>query len=492
MSGLSERVARPFSRWRIEPYPDEPAHGYFARLVAEEQSDNARSYAREIGLEGRNPVPMELFGAISQLPLPQEWVARLRHATPDITKEGVFLAGQRFSRRQWSLRRRYCPGCIAEAPYHRTWWNLLPIVECPFHHVRLEDHAPDGREIMFYWPYFDESPKGLKLGVRMSRGSPGRTFEAYVLGRLGISEPFQSPTYDEMDLGEAAHMCGSLGYILASDRFPKIRKGQLPPARWAEGFEASREGNVHLVESLMAWVRREIPDEERQRGWTVCWSRFVGRGRYFWPNSASILRHAMRKAVISMNNPARGHFAAGDFSSEEVGLHTLIERLGLPRTAVRRIVSQLQLVPDPAPRRWRIYLSRQQVEQIERELSDLMTVQEVANFLNVPNGCTGALHRAGVFRQADGMSFYGKPRFRRSELEDVLRRIDAIPSGPADATLSLCRVAKRTGVPIGKIAVKAYLGEIDGVVRMEGVRGFRSLRIPAESWRWKRWHSQPK
>ncbi len=46
---IDNALARPFSRWDLDLGEGEPAHGYFARLVANEGHNSVRIYANEIG-----------------------------------------------------------------------------------------------------------------------------------------------------------------------------------------------------------------------------------------------------------------------------------------------------------------------------------------------------------------------------------------------------------------------------------------------------------
>ena len=39
-------------------------------------------------------------------------------------------------------RRKFCPACIGEAPYHRAFWDLTLATVCPVHAVRLVDRCP--------------------------------------------------------------------------------------------------------------------------------------------------------------------------------------------------------------------------------------------------------------------------------------------------------------------------------------------------------------
>ena len=87
----------PFSRWDIENQPDEPAYGYYARLVANEGHESIRRYSNGIDVDARYINAERMLNVLLRLPLSDERKVRLLHATPIRDDEGYLLGGQRFN-----------------------------------------------------------------------------------------------------------------------------------------------------------------------------------------------------------------------------------------------------------------------------------------------------------------------------------------------------------------------------------------------------------
>jgi hypothetical protein len=202
----------PFSRWNVENAPEEPAHGYFARLVVAEGHSSVTRYADGIDVDTRYTHPETLLDVLLKLPLSEERKARLRNATPRRDGEGVWLAGQRFNVTDLSFSsRRWCPGCLHESAHHRAWWDIVAITECPFHCQPLHDQDEMSNPVRWWWPVMHMSPRGVMLSKQMARIEASQTFEAYVIGRLGFGPLVVAPLLDQSDLGTVIDVCQIVG-----------------------------------------------------------------------------------------------------------------------------------------------------------------------------------------------------------------------------------------------------------------------------------------
>src|SRR5262245_46251600 len=93
----------PFPNWD-DPRHDEPAHGYFVRLVGLNNQLSARAAAHTFGLNGRDLQPSECLDFAMSFPIEKK---QLLVATPTVNRATVTMFGETFRRRDWSIRKRY-------------------------------------------------------------------------------------------------------------------------------------------------------------------------------------------------------------------------------------------------------------------------------------------------------------------------------------------------------------------------------------------------
>jgi hypothetical protein len=151
---------------RVYPYPDEPLHGYVARLARLYGAGSIGAFLAD-DLGGLLPA-VQVFdgqaqGAIARLvDLPADVFAA---ATFVRTAPGAFaLNGEALGAAHWSHKRlKLCPACLradAALPgrpkfraHLRSWWNLEAVRACPIHGTELigadrgTGHQPDWRAL---------------------------------------------------------------------------------------------------------------------------------------------------------------------------------------------------------------------------------------------------------------------------------------------------------------------------------------------------------
>src|SRR5260370_13725510 len=182
---LHGRGEPPLPGWD-KPRHDEPAHGYFVRLVGLNEQLRATAAASSFCLHGRVIQSSEcLYFAMS---FPVECKERLLSATPTVNNATVTMFGETFRRRDWSIDRRYfCPGCLAEDAYHRFYWDIVVFRHCPFHGQPLRCVDTSGHPVPWWSPSFEYSPFGNPIAECRKRvTSVGPSIESYTLGRLGL------------------------------------------------------------------------------------------------------------------------------------------------------------------------------------------------------------------------------------------------------------------------------------------------------------------
>jgi TniQ len=182
---LHGRGEPPFPSWD-QPRQDEPAHGYFVRLAWLNGQLSAAAVANLFGLNGRNLQPSECLDFATCLPVENK--ERLLAATPMVSSKTVTMFGETFRRCDWSITKRYfCPGCLAEDAYHRSFWDLVAFRHCPFHDEPLRCVDRSGHTVPWWSPSFERSPTGYPItSDREGVSSVPLSIESYILGRLGL------------------------------------------------------------------------------------------------------------------------------------------------------------------------------------------------------------------------------------------------------------------------------------------------------------------
>jgi hypothetical protein len=473
-----QALTRPFSNWSIEPFPDEPAHGYFLRLVANEEHHSAKVYANEIGIDGRAVDPSTRLDVILRLPLPEEWRERLLNATPRFDDGSIVIAGHAFADRQWAIpTRRYCPGCLAEAAYHRAWWDIEAVETCPHHGVPLNDAGPDGKPVPWWWPHIGQTPTGDSLGLRMPRVDCRPSFEAYLLGRLGFGDPFPAPLLDGAALAAVIPACESLGKLLRS---PWLREHPDKISGSHEiGYQALSEGPARLVETLREWVRREVPERDRRRGHDVTFGWLNARRRTLLAPFPELFQNAMKKAVAADNRPKPRVTTDADFHDPAIGIEALAQELAIARRGVAFVAARLGILPERGWYRARVYFDSGDVALIREYLADIVTVEEATAIVGLPKFQLMPLVRTGFLTRIPYVSSGARGyRFERAEAERLVADVvGKVRVGKMAGTISLRTMSRHLKVEPGAVAALVADGRIVPACRQPDVEGFVGLRF---------------
>src|ERR1700730_6882943 len=249
---LHGRGEPPLPNWD-KPRLDEPAHGYFVRLTGLNNQLSASVVASSFGLNGRDLQPAECLDFAMSFPI--EGKERLLSATPTVNNATVKMFGETFRRRDWSIDRRYfCPGCLAEDAYHRSYWDIVVFRHCPFHDQPLRYVDTSGHVVPWWSPSFEGSPFGKPIAQSHKRvSSVGPSIEAYTLGRLVLIEKLPVPIPDNLttlaNVFSAIEFAGKLALGGRRETRPSLTalgKG----AAFGAGFEMLRGGSDAINRAL--------------------------------------------------------------------------------------------------------------------------------------------------------------------------------------------------------------------------------------------------
>ncbi|KRC01598.1 hypothetical protein ASE23_08600 [Rhizobium sp. Root73] len=275
------RLQRIFSRWRVRPCFGEGARSYFTRLVMDGEELTPRDFAlRSDMYRGGDPI-RQILKAVTDLPIAEEEKASLVRWTPiPATRSKNTTAPPRASRR--SLR--YCPECVKEAPYHRSWWDVRSLTRCLFHGNSLRLGEGDSS-----YPFYGH----LKGGLGVGRGSCPNdgSYDCYQLQRMGIVEPLvPRPLLDGIPFDVVVHFVERIGRLLSQSKV--VATPRISRTSQETGFEALGKDVDHLESRFADWLAANNSLEELKTG---------NLANYGWGEHIGQFLHAIRDTELFQN-----------------------------------------------------------------------------------------------------------------------------------------------------------------------------------------------
>ncbi|ASP68635.1 TniQ family protein [Sinorhizobium meliloti] len=403
-----EMFRLPFTSWRSKPGLGDPAHGYFARLVAEGQHVSARVYANELEINGRNIVMQELLDELLKLPLSEEYKESLIRWTPILDDGFQRLAGETLRKRQMSFyNRRFCRACLAESAHHRVWWDIVDFHICPFHAEPIDDRSAAGDQIKWWFPSFETDPDGEPLGRPASLLLEPADFEWYVLSRFGCVESYARPLLDGAPLHEVIDVCGAVGRLLAN---PWMRSA---PAIGREdcrtGFLALSGSLSDLETSFVMWLESNVVQQVRNRGIYNGYGWFMPRGeRNFleaalWPD----IDVAVRRAFAKTGRIGRQSAGVDQLPHREITIKEAAAAIGVDVRGLRSISQQAGITVRSSDPAMRAFLTDDQVVRLHAMAKDMINVKKAATRLGCSQACVRDFVSMGVINGFSRTRIFG-------------------------------------------------------------------------------------
>lgn len=484
---LHARGEPPFPSWD-DPRHDEPAHGYLVRLVGLNDQLSASAVASSFGLNGRDFQPTECLDFAMSFPIENK--ERLLSATPTVNKASVTMFGETFRRRDWSIEKRYfCPGCLAEDAYHRSFWDLVAFRHCPFHNQPLCCVDRSGHAVPWWSPSFEHSPFGHPIAEYRKRASSVRpSIESYTLGRLGVIEKVSIPLLDGL---------AALGGVFAAVEFAgKLviggRREKRPSLTalgkdtvFNAGFDILQQGNEAIDSALKDVAANACGGASRKHrslqfifGWAY---RSAKASREF----GAMFTDRMIELAATQTGLARRVSNLNDVKgrlrlTDPAGLS---RELGVSEAQIRKIATTLGL--RGACSRKSIYyfaFSDEETRLLRRTIAELVDRDEAAKLLDVPRRFFDSLVDLGLVRRLIRLAGNGahNDRFRPEDIEsfgtslfEKAEKRDALP-----ATGRLLKHVKRTSrTNPARLVHQLISGELPLLGRQGDT--FGSIIIPA-------------
>jgi hypothetical protein len=469
-----------FARWNVPPGAGESANGYLLRLV------RAQGIPSMLTFNIWNDVPDNLVRheksmlTIDSHPFPEDWKARVRNATPTTVGECVEIAGERFKPIQVSrIKRRWCPACLAEAPYHRVWWEIVCVKKCPYHCIPLETRDLGGGVVSWTWTDFETSRNGYLLTRFGVPRSNEVTFSRYMIGRLGFDSAIPHPVFDKYELRHVIRFCETYGRFLQNGyntRDPGAHIDDIDV-----GFRATETREV-LTDHVRHWIRKHarvsmstgggaVVGQDNTIGWLRT-THFLLWDRELDAMSRAVCKEATSLEFRGVARPTR----VDDFETTHTTVRMLAEEMGMTARGVSVIANELGVI-DRA--RSKSALSESAVARIREFKKTLSGPEETRHQLGIPRHALRTLMHAGYLKLFPGV-IRGRESAHvdQSRIDAILRRIDELKiSGNPELITPFTKYCRQSGLTIGEGAVSILRGEVK--ILAKGVRshGFAGLRV---------------
>jgi len=463
----------PFSRWRLRPQVAEPAYSYFARLVADEGHSSVTVYANEIGLNGRNIVPEEMLEALLKLPLSDTEKGTLRAATPLLRGEHYHIGNERLRVRHLSFKtRRYCPNCLAEAPYHRIHWDVVAATHCAVHRVPL---AAGG--MGWWWPHFDMTPKGESMRTPItSTDHRELPFHELLRTRLELGQREVGP-FESCDLGDIiAPLRHYARYKDTDGTLVDPLRNELPDVE--AGFALLSMPHEQRVTWFSDWYKAVVPPETLLRGFfastAVATRHHQGRiGNEIWDG----IEQAQYEGFARVGVLGR-MYTGGKMNRRDRNMKEIASEFGVPVKGIRSLIRTLDILPDRVWDKRALVIDEATYAKIKAYSDDLITLPETISITGVPAHIFRQLVKQGFAREILGMTTGGTwgPRYLATEVRQLVDRLRSIsPTGATAGTRTLNGYARQQGCSEGEILARTLRGELIPAAVDKSRTGLRAL-----------------
>jgi hypothetical protein len=300
--------------------------------------------------------------------------------------------------------RRACPACLAEAPYHRVWWDWTFVSSCPFHDCMLAKNCSCGSTLT--WE--DGSPFRCRLcddgdvrGLALELADPKvLAFDRWVVDRF--LHPNQTPVHfiDAIPLGYAAEIVKRIGALSLGgyqSRFTGLSKLGEPHIIRAHGFDNVVTGTMDAVldrafEGYITATQDASPCLRRMYGWFYPWFQFIG-GRHLSPGLAELIfQNASKKIQVTR----RAFSCLLRTGTGPLTLSEAARTAKVRHSTMRRLLAAEGLIREQKRRGIPVLVSSAIAERIAVDMRQSLTIVTLGGVLALSRTAITKLVRAGL------------------------------------------------------------------------------------------------
>ncbi len=503
MTNTAETADLPVFPARLAHYPDEPSYSLLLRTAEFNGAVRPYTVFRHYGAQGGiGPTSIDLDEVARTCKADP---AALRFASADLNPDTATVLGETFDRRQYSaLSRRWCPQCLAEAPHHRVWWDIVPITTCPLHGVDLVDRCECDVPLRTMVNFVGYCRHGHDLAEVPTTPAPADSLavDGYIVRRLlRINQP-AIPYFDATPLEDVIEQCERTGRqdIDPDSRLNTSRQVGDRRKFLARGFEilADLDGAFSVFLDDLSQQDHAVKRK---------WGLEKLYGRYYMSlvqAKDTALRTAMLDAIA--RNAAHktilkgGKVLGRDVHNEDtITLGDAAKMCGLTFERFRRLAVTLGLVPKDWGQGTPYRIDRGRIEDLAARLEGNKDLHTISAELATTDGAVARMADAGllefIVHGGGNKKGLNKWIFHRDAAKTLLERLDALVPAELDSGEHLAHIALAGQscysslaivVPLildGKLAIRGLNSDATGLLRFlvdkgECQREVRRLRAP--------------
>jgi hypothetical protein len=399
-----------------------------------------------------------MLEALLRLPLSDTEKATLRAATPLLRGDHWHIGNERLRVKHLSFKtRRYCPNCLAEAPYHRIQWDVVAATHCAVHRVPLVSGG-----MSWWWPHFDMTPKGESMRTQPNDPVDGDLpFHDLLRTRLEMrtreGDPF--PIHDLCDIIAAVRHFAL--YVTPEGQLVDPVKNKRPNVE--AGYKLLTMSHEERVTWFSTWYETVIPASTLRHGFHAS-SRVGTRyhqgrvGNDVWKAVEAAQYEGFAQVGVLGRKHGKREMARYERTFQEVAAE-----LGVPVKGLRTFVRTLDLFPGRVWNKTAMSIEDAMFEKIKALVGDLITLPQTIAITGTKGHNFRILAKAGYVHEIAGMTIGGVwgPKYLATEVQQLVDRLRASTDQAASAGMkSLGGYARKEGISEGEVLARTMRGEL--------------------------------
>ena len=478
----------------IAPQPDEPTHGMMMRLAEVNGFPRLRAFETLVGVrihEVRMGEKLEVLAALMRCE-PCDLEERCYRRIDEKTRlfRGLTLG----VKKDFDARlRRVCPGCLADKPYHRFWWDFTFIRSCPFHGRKLESACSCGGALTW-----DDAALGKCKGcdegsvqdlAPIPIGEDAAALDRLLLAKLGVGHADPVPVLQDLSPQDAFEVAGRIGALNArgyalnwveTEDFPD------PDTISGHGFRILKDGvlpevldrvfDEFLAQRDPSSGRPAGPRIDTAYGWFPHWFRFKGDETFSPSLAKMILAHAERRFHVSAKT-----YPNTPRSAEALNLSDAAALCGCRQATLRRLLEKEGLIRPERIKGSPVRIERSVIDRIAADLKDSANLEDLVGITRLGIISVRKLVRAEIipcWLRGGGVEAH-RFLFRRRDVIGWMERL--IPEAPIaeqdEGLIALADYPHAHNVPVVEMIGMIERGEIEIIGHYGVQRSFSSALI---------------